>query len=212
MRRSLTFGLISITVAFVLMSASASAAPLIVSISADTLLTNFDPSQGAMGRVNFEQYTPIEIDYDDGTTQVFEDGHFHLWTDLFQDDSAGGMANGYFESGGFTITDGTDTLLEGVIDWMRLIELFDGAGVIGGEGILEVTGGTMENQFGTSPLGEIFDITFHVVPSGVEDFSEAFTGISDITIMPMHVPEPGTLLMLAAGLSGLARLAFRRKT
>jgi len=191
------------------------APPAVTRISADTLDTVFDPSGGAfgLGTLLLEQDTPIEIDYDDGTTEVFEYGSIQIWTDLFDDTSSGDLASGHFEGGGFTILDDYDnTLLSGNIDWFLMGEVFDDMGFMSAMGRLVVTDGDLMDNFGT--LADVFDVTFRIDPMDIDDFNTAFTGESDLTIMPVATPEPSTIFLMIGCASGLAVFAgiMRRKT
>ncbi|MFH1549294.1 MAG: PEP-CTERM sorting domain-containing protein, partial [Planctomycetota bacterium] len=83
----------------------------------------------------------------------------------------------------------------------------DGAGYMSGDGLLSVTGGYLMDGFG--PMGEMFDVTFRLDLMDIDDFSTAFTGESDLTIIPT-VPEPSTLLLLAPALFSFAAI-LRKK-
>ncbi len=190
------------------------APPAVTRISADTVDTAFDPSGGAfgLGTLLLEQDTPIEIDYDNGLTEVFEDGSIQIWTDLFDDTSSGDLASGYFKGGEFAIFDDDDNiLLSGNVDWFLMGEVFDDMGFMGGTGHFVVTGGELMDNFGT--LADVFDVTFRLDPMDIDDFNTAFTGESDLTIIPV-VPEPSTIFLMIGSASGLAVIAgiMRRKT
>ncbi|MFH1549647.1 MAG: SBBP repeat-containing protein [Planctomycetota bacterium] len=189
--------------------------PDVRQISTDTVDTSFDPNGGAfgLGTLLFEQDTPIEIDYDNGLTEVFEDGSIQIWTDLFDDTSSGDLASGYFKGGEFAIFDDDDNiLLSGNVDWFLMGEVFDDMGFMSGTGHLVVTGGDLMDNFGT--LADVFDVTFRLDPMDIDDFNTAFTGESDLTIIPVVVPEPSTIFLMIGSASGLAVIAgiMRRKT
>ena len=191
------------------------APPAVIRISADTLDTAFDPSGGAfgLGTLLLEQDTPIEIDYENGTTEIFEYGSIQIWTDLFDDTSSGDLASGHFEDGEFIILDDYDnTLLSGNVDWFLMGEVFDDMGFMSGTGRFVVTGGDLMDNFGT--LADVFDVTFRLDPMGIDDFNTAFTGESDLTIIPVVIPEPSTIFLMIGSASGLAVFAgiMRRKT
>ena len=190
-------------------AASASADP-ITHVSADTVYTYFDPNEGpGLGRLDFEQDTPVEFDYDDGTCVVYEDAYIHIWTDLVQDNSSGNLASGHFEGGGFVILDEFDNvLLEGDVEWMDLAEVFDDMGFFSGMGVLTITGGDLAGDFGS--MGEIYNMSFRITPRDIDDFSGYFEGDSDLTIMPV-IPEPCTIVMISASLLGGTGLVIRKR-
>ena len=191
------------------------APPAVTRISADTVDTTFDPSGGAfgLGTLLLDQDTPIEIDYDNGLTEVFDDGSIQIWTDLFDDTSSGDLASGHFKGGEFIVLDDYDnTLLSGNVDWFLIGEVFDDMGFMSGTGHLVVTGGDLMGNFGT--MGDLFDVTFRLDPMDIDDFNTAFTGESDLTIIPFVIPEPSTIFLMIGSASGLAVFAgiMRRKT
>jgi hypothetical protein len=183
--------------------------PCVERISADTVGTVFNPDAGdGLGRITFSQETPIEIDWDNGMTEVVEDGSIVLWVDLSEDTSEDGLASGHFEEGEFAIWgDEGEELLTGEVDWLMMEELFDGMGIMGGAGRIIVTGGELMDSFGT--MGEVVDITFNIDPRDIEDFGIAFTGESNITLQPV-IPEPASIILAGAALAGIAALARKR--
>ncbi len=197
---------------------------IITHISADTVYTAFDPNLGTnLGVLEFSQYTPIEVDYDDGTSFVYGDeageyGVFSLWTELLLDRSLpNGIAWGEFggENSGFEISyfDGSDEhiLLSGEVVELSLIEVFDGMGCMSGIGNLKITGGNffLRNQFGTE--GELFDVTFRIDPRQIDDFTVPFSGESDVTIVPAMIPEPCSILLFVPAVLGVGGMLIRRR-
>jgi hypothetical protein len=192
-------------------AASAFAAPVVVTrISFDTVPTTFVPTGGAhgLGTITFAQTTPVEIDFSDGTTNVINDGLISLAVSLLTDNSIGGLAKGFFDSGAFTIKDNlNNVLLNGSVDWLRMSEVIDGAGYMSGDASLTVTGGSLKPIFGDA--ADMYDVTFRVNPKTISNFSNSFAGESDFTIMPI-IPEPASI-MLIGGAFALVAGAVRKR-
>ena len=158
-----------------------------------------------LGTLELADAVDIVVEDTDGTQTTHMDGSFSMTTYLELDDSEDFIASGKFAEGALSFLDsGANTLLAGNILELNLIEIFDDTGILGGNGQFAVTGGSLSGDF-VLPLGNIVQITFQVVPATLEDFSQNFTGFSNLTLTP--IPEPATMGLLAIG--GL--LLYRRK-
>ena len=132
-----------------------------------------------------------------GNQILYANGSFVLTTFLKMDVSAGGIASGQFEDGDLSFLDnGANILLAGHIGDINLIETFNNMGILAGEGQFVVTGGSLSGDF-VPPMGDIVQITFQVVPTTLNDFSQDFTGVSNITMTP--IPEPVTIGLFTIG-------------
>jgi len=173
----------------------------IKSVNADYLLGVFSPTGGTFGlgtlSINDTAQVIVEDIYNVQTNHPAS--VFALNVPLYADNSVGTIANGLFTNGTLSI----NSLLNANILTLQLTELYDNSGILAGEGTLQITGGSLAADFGS--LGEIVQITFAVNPSSINDFSQGFTGISNITLTP--VPEPVSLILL--GLGGL--VAFKKR-
>lgn len=194
-----------IVIAILLFFCSQSQAVIISSINANHLDTIFQNVGGNynIGLLNISDKADIVVEYESGEQTTFPGGSLALTTSLKTDTSYNGIAGGYFEAGVLSILDGkSDTLLSGNIDYLNLSEIMDGSGLIAGNGLFEVTGGSLENDFDYH-IGEIVYLTFKVIPKDFIDLSSNFTGYTDITFYP--VPEPATICLLGLGVLGLLR-------
>lgn len=132
-----------------------------------------------------------------GNQTAYAPGSFAMTTFLAADTSAGGIASGQFAGGSLAFLDsGANTLLVGDILSLSIVEVFNNAGILAGEGQFEVTGGSLRGDF-VLPFGDIVQITFQVVPATLSDFSQDFSGISNLTVTP--IPEPAIIGLLAIG-------------
>ena len=183
---------------------------LLLGISATHLNTTFSPNGGTYdnGVLTVSDAADIVLEHDDGQVTL-PGGSLFLSTSLFMDLTDLGPASALFAGGTLVVKDGdnADLLTADVVD-MRLDEVYDSAGILAGKGLFEVTGGSLEEDFGM-PYGEIVQITFHLNPGGIADFSTAFTGVSNVTLMP--IPEPATLLLVGTGVLGIVSMMRRRQ-
>ncbi len=172
--------------------------PVIESVNATYLDSSFTPTGGEYGLGILGVFDEADIVVETAVGQTtYEDGSLLMATSLSADNSAGGMASGIFLGGEMIIKDADDAdLLTGDLVSLELCEVIDGAGLLVGQGLFEITGGSLKEAF-YLPYGEIIQITFHIDPADIDDFSGAFTGVSNITLTP--VPEPATLSLLAVG-------------
>ncbi len=178
------------------------------SINANYLDSGFVPTGGGygLGQLTVADAADIVAETDDGQ-QTYPGGVVTMVTSLFHDGSdEHGIARGEFRDGTIQFQDdqGRDLLAGDLIN-LKLAEVFDGGGILAGDGLFEVTVGYLAEAFGQQ-YGNIVQITFEIEPTDIDDFTVGFTGVSNITVTP--VPEPATLGLLALG--GLALLRRRR--
>jgi hypothetical protein len=169
----------------------------ILSINATYLDSSFTPAGGAYGRGVLTIADDADVVVEDPTGQfTYEGGSLSIVTSLLEDRSADGLVAGDFLGGELIVRDedGAD-LLTGNLMALEIEEVFDGQGCLCGRGSFEVTGGLLADAWGEE-FGEIVQITFDIDPTGIDDLSSAFTGLSNVTLEP--VPEPATLSLLAA--------------
>lgn len=198
-------------VALVLISAagaSPAGASMIESVNATFLDSDFSDSGGAhsLGLLTVSDSADIVVETAAGQT-TYVGGNFLMTASLFADHSLAGLAAGEFQGGTLIVADGTPSdLLTGDVIRLDLFEVIDGAGLLAGQGTFEVTGGSLQSDFAL-PLGRVVQITFELNPLDIDDFGDSFTGVSNITLMP--IPEPAVLALL--GLGGAALLMRRKR-
>lgn len=184
----------------------------ISSITANDMISNFSTSNGnfGLGEISVEDDVEIIIEDTSNDQTTIPGGSFTLTSSLKEDNSGGDLARGYFEQGTITFLDsGDNILLEGSIISLELAEAVDGAGVLSGAGIFDVEQGSLTGDFAMTQ-GRIVDVTFEVTPAGFSDFSQNFTGRSNITVIP--IPEPATVLLFGSGGLFLLYSTRRRKS
>jgi subtilisin family serine protease len=176
-------------------------------VTATALRTSFDPNAGdaKQGELVASGSADVVVQHRDGQS-TFEEAFLRL-TALLESDHSGeqgtGLASGVFGDGAISLTDAIgDELLAGELLELVLNELPGGGGILAGDGRFRVTGGRLTDVFGG--YGEVVQITFQVDPAGLGDFSQAFEGVTNLTL----TPEPATLGLLAAG---LGMLLWRRR-
>ncbi len=171
--------------------------PAVESVNATYLDSTFSPAGGdhGLGALTVTDAADIVVETADGSQTTHAGGDFSLTAALFSDTSTGGVAKGLFQGGTIDIEDavGDDLLTADLLS--LLLEEVQGQNLLAGTGWFELTGGSLEGGFPYS-VGEMVQITFRIAPSDIDDFSQAFTGVSNITL----TPEPATLGLVAAGL------------
>jgi len=177
---------------------------MIKSISVTTAGTAFS---GSTGILTMNGVGGINVEDTGGNVVTYGSGSFSLSTNLFADNSSGGLASGVFKTGTFLYKDSADNpLLAGNIVSFSLTEAYNGSGMFFGEGNLTVSSGALQTGFGSA--GNMFDLSFSVTPKTIADFSSTsnFIASSDMTIL--SVPEPITIGFLSLG--GLAILRKKK--
>lgn len=179
-------------------------------ISSDVLASTFDNSGGTYshGVLTIDDHGDIVVEYLSSSTTTYAGGYVLLTTSLFEDCSTGGQAWGIFKGGSILLeTSGGADLLTATIDTMEVKELAGQPDTLAGLGTFSVTGGSLAGDFGR--IGEVFQLTFSLNPSGITDFSHSGEATTDLKLTP--IPEPATLLLVgSAGLSALGWIRRRR--
>jgi hypothetical protein len=99
---------------------------------------------------------------------------------------------------------GSNVLLSGTIVSFNLTEIYDNSGMFAGQGYFNVSGGTLQPDFGSiGSLGKLVDITFSVTPNTISNFSSSFLASTNMTVLP--VPEPATIALLTMGALALLK-------
>ena len=167
----------------------------------------FTPSGGVYGLGLLTSNGQVDVIVEDagGEQTSYLGGSFEMTTSLASSNTSGSLAVGEFRGGDIVFLDsnGADLLAGDFIE-LTLYELDDDWGMLSGDGLFKVTGGSLQDDFVES-YGEVFQMLFDIPPSGLDNFSSVFTGFANITITP--TPEPATMAMLAVG----ALAVFRRK-
>jgi len=173
-------------------------------ITAETLDSSFVPDGVGGGELHVAGTCGIFVEAEKNDT--YEGGTLAMDVSLFRDDSNDGVAAGVFRGGLISLADSEGrALLAGEVTEIVLQEVVvSDRSLLAGVGEFLVTGGLLADDF--AGPGEIVQITFDFDPNDIADFALPFTGVSNITLMP--IPDPATLSLLALG--GLA-LARRRK-
>ncbi len=167
----------------------------IKSISVNDVDTNYTAGTGVL---SLGDATDVVVEDTIGNQTTYANGSFTMATTLMADVSAGGIASGQFAGGSLTFLDGAaNVLLAGNITSLNLIEVFNNAGLLAGNGQFQVTGGSLSGDF-VYPIGDIVQISFNVNKT-ISDFSKSFDQVySNLTMTPI-VPEPVTIGLLSIG-------------
>lgn len=194
---------ILITLAACLLFSVIASASLIEHVSSNSISTVFDAGTGEM---TVSDTTTLTVRYADSTVTQIADTQFSMIASLLSDNSAGGIAMGLFGDGSLNIADYNGVaLLTGNISYIDLGEVGNNLGILSGYGEFNITGGSM---MGDLPFltGDLVQISFSITPRNISDFSQNFSGYSNVSLVP--VPEPATIALL--GLSSLALLKRRK--
>ncbi|OQA01352.1 MAG: hypothetical protein BWY71_00411 [Planctomycetes bacterium ADurb.Bin412] len=181
-----------------LLSAISVSSGAIKSINVSDVESTFTAGGGnfGLGTLALADAANIVVEDTLGQQISYANGSFAMSTYLQSDNSAGGVAAGQFADGDLSFLDsGANILLSGHIGNLNVVEVFNNGGILAGEGQFVVTGGSLTGDF-VLPLGKIVQITFDV-PVTLSDFSQNFSGSSNLTITP--VPEPVSIGLLAMG-------------
>jgi hypothetical protein len=182
-----------------LVVASITQATQIRSMSATNAGTAF---VGGSGVLTMAGVGGINVEYEDDTTTTYGSGQFSLNTTRTGDTSSGGLASAVFSGGSFSYKDsGSVVLLSGSITTFSLSEFMNGTGMFVGSGTFTVTGGTLMANFGAA--GNMVDISYSIKPISISNFSNSFTGSSNMTVLP--VPEPATMALLVPAIFALRK-------
>jgi hypothetical protein len=171
----------------------------IQSINVNDVDSQFTTGGGNFGLGTLALSDAVDVVVEDttGNQITYVNGSFALTTFLKMDVSAGGIASGQFSDGSLSFLDsGANPLLAGDILDLNFVEVFNNIGILAGEGQFVVTGGSLSDDF-VLPLGNIVQITFQVVPATLRDYSQDFTGVSNLSMMP--IPEPTTISLFTLG-------------
>ncbi len=181
------------------------------SISAVDVDVQFTPSGGAYGRGQLTAAAQVDVVVEDrnGEQVSYADGSFEMNASLWSDRSDGGAVLGEFRDGTLAFRgSGGGDLIAGNLISLTLHEVGDNGGILAGEGLFEVTGGSLKYAFVES-YGEIFQLIFHISPDELDSFSIAFSGSTNVTVAP--IPEPATMAMLALGAAVIMKRRRRRR-
>jgi len=180
-------------------------------LSATTVPSSFAPTGGdfGLGVLTLSGTRPLVIHHGSEAQEVLSGTQFHLAASLREDNSTGGQAKGSFEGGTLTLTDSFGgILLSAQINSLLMVEFLDGFGIVTGSGSFTVQSGSLAADFGYRH-GTIFELMLSIEPASIGDFSQEFSGVSDISLAPV-VAEPVTITALGIGLAGLYGRRRRR--
>ena len=194
--------LIVFTVVLIAAGSMVQAEP-VKSMSATNVGTSFGGGIGSVLTMN--GVGGINCEYLSGFVNTYGNAQFGLNTTLMSDNSSGSIASGDFAGGSFSYMDaGSNVLLSGTIVSFNLTEIYDNSGMFAGQGYFNVSGGTLQPDFGSiGSLGKLVDITFSVTPNTISNFSSSFLASTNMTVLP--VPEPATIALLTMGALALLK-------
>ena len=194
--------LIVFTVVLIAAGSMVQAEP-VKSMSATNVRTSFGGGIGSV--LAMSGVGGINCEYLSGFVNTYGNAQFSLNTTLMSDNSSSGIASGDFAGGSFSYMDaGSNVLLSGTIVSFNLTEIYDNSGMFAGQGYFNVSGGTLQPDFGSiGSLGKLVDITFSVTPNTISNFSSSFLASTNMTVLP--VPEPATIALLTMGALALLK-------
>jgi hypothetical protein len=194
--------LIVFTVVLIAAGSMVQAEP-VKSMSATNVRTSFGGGIGSV--LAMSGVGGINCEYLSGFVNTYGNAQFGLNTTLMSDNSSGSIASGDFAGGSFSYMDaGSNVLLSGTIVSFNLTEIYDNSGMFAGQGYFNVSGGTLQPDFGSiGSLGKLVDITFSVTPNTISNFSSSFLASTNMTVLP--VPEPATIALLTMGALALLK-------
>jgi hypothetical protein len=161
-----------------------------------------------LGQLVASGQADVIVEDGDGVQTSHIGGSFEMTASLSADDSSDGLAVGRFTGGSLVFRDNDgQALLSGDFISLTLYEPGDDWGMLAGNGIFEVTGGSLQGKF-VERYGDVFQMVFDISPGGIDDFSGSFSGLTNITVTPN--PEPATMVMLALGAAAIAARKRRR--
>lgn len=173
----------------------------IQSINSNNLVTTYN--SGTENLSVLGDPTNVTVEYENGDQDAYSGSYLLLNVSRQQDNSENGTVKGDFGNGSFILKDSSNNvLLAGSSVEMQIIESFPG--VITGQGSLDVTDGSLKNDFGLN--GDLIQISFNVNPADISNLSEDFSATTNVSAMP--VPEPATIALL--GIGGFAAVRRRK--
>ena len=186
-----------LTLAAVLLAAPTLQAAFITSVSGSDIATSY-----SAGTLLISDTLSLVVQYDDNSQVSYDNSTFVFTANLVADNSTGGIADGTFGNGSFTITDSSsNVLLSGQVLDFRLGTIYF---FLGGPGQVTLDSGSLLSDIPAGyNLGDTISILYNLKVGPVTNFAGRFTGSTNMTIQP--IPEPATMLLLGLGSLTLIR-------